>query len=507
MPTLPLIVPLVLLLAPNSALMPGASGPAASPTPNHGELQKQSARAKELMAAERYAEAIPLYRALVQALPDNAGLRLNLGMALHLSGQDEEAVPHLEQALRQNPHALPAALFLGAAFLRTGHPDRALGPLQTAVKLDPAHLEARALLSDAFLAVSEFARALPHLRRLTELDPESARAWSGLGSAYEALAAQAFDDLVSREPEGAYTAALAARARREQGQEEVAFQLYRDALRLAPTLRGLHSALADIYRATGHADWAAVEDERERALPRLSCATPTPECELAQGKPQAALAATLKVGSPETLFWRVRAYTALAEEAFAALSRLRPSPESYERTARLLARGRRHAEAAAAWRQAIALAPEDLELKLGLAVSLRASRDLAGAQAVLEEIVGRAPDLPEASALLGDVLVEQQDPERAIPLLETALHADDAEYVHGTLGRAYALAGRPAEAIPHLKQALAVDVDGSLHYQLARAYQASGQAEAARSAMADYEEFRKAAQSARDASGPAITPP
>ena len=37
------------------------------------------------------------------------------------------------------------------------------------------------------------------------------------------------------------------------------------------------------------------------------------------------------------------------------------------------------------------------------------------------------------------------------------------------------------------------DVDGSLRLQLARAYQAAGQAEQARAALKDYEEFRKAA--------------
>jgi tetratricopeptide (TPR) repeat protein len=497
MPTLPLVLPLVLLFAG-----PAISGPATPDT-----LAAQSARAKELMAAERYAEAIPLYRALVQAFPDNPGLRLNLGMALHLDGQDEAAIPHLVEARRKNPRALPAVLFLGAAQLRSGRPEDAVGPLQTAVKLDPAHVEARVLLADAFMAVSEFERAEPHLRRLTVLDPQGARAWSGLGNAYEALAAQAFEDLASREPEGAFVAALAARARREQGQEEIAFQLYRDALARAPSLRGLHAAVAEIYRARGHGDWAAIEEQRERALPPLPCATLTPECALAQGKPRAALEAVAKSTSPEALFWRVRAYTALAEEAFATLKRLPPSPESHERAARLFARARRYADAAGAWRQAVAQAPEDIELQLELATSLRAGRDFGGAREVLEGVLRRAPGLPDAGYLLGDVLLELQDPQRAIPLLEKALTAEDNEHVHGALGRAYALSGRAADAIPHLQKALDVDVDGSVRYQLSRAYQGAGQSEAARAALLDYEEFRKAAQAARDAPPPALTPP
>src|SRR5438876_9433503 len=84
------------------------------------ELAARSAAGKELMAAGRYAEAVRVYRELVQALPGNAGLLVNLGMALHLWGRDAEAVPPLETALRLQPSAFPAALFLGASRLRLG---------------------------------------------------------------------------------------------------------------------------------------------------------------------------------------------------------------------------------------------------------------------------------------------------------------------------------------------------------------------------------------------------
>jgi predicted Zn-dependent protease len=129
---------------------------------------------------------------------------------------------------------------------------------------------------------------------------------------------------------------------------------------------------------------------------------------------------------------------------------------------------------------------------------------------VLEQLVREQPDAPEANALLGDVLLAQQQPERAIPALEKAVRAAPKEpRSHGDLGRAYLLVGRAAEAIPHLEQARTADVDGSLRFQLARAYQAAGRTEQAEQAMKDYEEFRKAREadadvSAQDAS---ITPP
>ena len=108
------------------------------------------------------------------------------------------------------------------------------------------------------------------------------------------------------------------------------------------------------------------------------------------------------------------------------------------------------------------------------------------------------------------MLLAQEQPERAIPFLETAVRLGPGQVQpHGALGRAYALVGRAADAIPHLKEALSADTDGSLHYQLARSYQAIGQTQQAQLALRDYEEFRKAAPAGPEAYGQGvpITPP
>ena len=63
------------------------------------DLVAKSQRAKELMASGKFADAIPLYRELNRAVPNNAGLMLNLGMALHMAGEDRKAIPQLEAAV------------------------------------------------------------------------------------------------------------------------------------------------------------------------------------------------------------------------------------------------------------------------------------------------------------------------------------------------------------------------------------------------------------------------
>src|SRR2546425_7981065 len=84
------------------------------------DLATKSQRAKEFMAQGKFAEAIPLYRELNQAVPRNAGLMLNLGMALHMAGDDRESIQPLDAVVKLDPKLAPAWLFLGAARLQLG---------------------------------------------------------------------------------------------------------------------------------------------------------------------------------------------------------------------------------------------------------------------------------------------------------------------------------------------------------------------------------------------------
>src|SRR4051794_19273328 len=80
-------------------------------------LAQKSHQAKQLMAAGRFADAVPLYVELCRALPSNSGLRLNLALAYHMSGQHREAVPEFERVLKTDPSNLPALASLGASYL------------------------------------------------------------------------------------------------------------------------------------------------------------------------------------------------------------------------------------------------------------------------------------------------------------------------------------------------------------------------------------------------------
>src|SRR3989454_7148675 len=119
------------------------------------DLAAKSARAKDLMAAGRFEEAIPIYRELVKAIPRNPGPIMNLGLALHMNGQEREAIRQFQVVLRLEPNHLPAHLFLGAAYLGFKEPAQAIEPLKTVIHAKPNDKEARLMLGEAFLRSEE----------------------------------------------------------------------------------------------------------------------------------------------------------------------------------------------------------------------------------------------------------------------------------------------------------------------------------------------------------------
>lgn len=449
------------------------------------ELALKSRQANALMGQGRFADAVPLYEQLVKALPGNPGLRLNLGLALHMAGRDRDAVPHLEAVLKAQPSSLPALLHLGLARVQLGQPALAVAPLSKAVSLDPSNLEPRGLLANALLAAGRAAEAAPHFRRLTALTPRDPRAWSGLGRCYETLASQAFEQLDRTARGSAEWSVLVADSRFARRQYRAAFYFYRQALQAKPDFRGVHAALARVYEAAGRADWAAVEAEREKALPAPDCAASKAECDFNAGR-------FLEASSSRSPYWRAKAFNELAIRAFSTLGSLPPSVDLHALKADIAANRGRHAEAAEEWRAALKLAPGDPRLTRELTISLFLARDYERVMPMLREQLAQTPGDADLNFFMGDSLLRTGKPGDAIAFLEKAVRSNPKLLpARASLGQALSAAGRAPEAIPHLEAGLALDEDGSIHYQLSRAYQSGGQPEKARQMLAKYQEIRR----------------
>src|SRR6266403_5463433 len=145
------------------------------------DLAMKSQRAKEFMAHGKFAAAVPLYRELNRAVPNNPGLLLNLGMALHMAGDERNSIPQLQAAVKLDPKLAPAWLFLGAARLQLGKAPAAVEALKMALDLQPDHRDALEMLAGALLSLDRPTEAAEQYRKLADLDPENSSAWYGLG--------------------------------------------------------------------------------------------------------------------------------------------------------------------------------------------------------------------------------------------------------------------------------------------------------------------------------------
>ena len=460
------------------------------------------------MAAGHPGDAVPIYRELLRAMPDNPGLTLNLGLALDMSGDKRGAIREYQAVLKLDPQSFPARLLMGTAYLDLGQPSDAIAPLEESVKLQPENLDAQATLADAELALERFGAAAARFEKLSQKDPSRPKVWYGLGACYEGLAQKSFDELTNVAANSAYWLYLVAESRYANKQTYSAFYFYRQALAKMPSLRGVHAALADIYRQTDHADWASVEEQKEKDLPPPDCAAEMLECDFHAGN---FLAIVEQAGKDsKTLYWKTRAYNQLALSAYDRLGRLLPSAETYELRARIESKRRQYAQAAKNWREALQLVPGNPAFKRGLAMALAQSGDLQGAEKLFRELLLQYPGSASLNYLLGDVMRNAQKPQEAITYLQKAVAADPKLLsAQSSLGLAYLQVGQVAKAIPHLQAALPGDQDGTLHYQLARAYQAHGDRDQAQEMLKAYQAMQaKEEESKKEVEkNVAITPP
>ncbi|WP_110174085.1 tetratricopeptide repeat protein [Luteitalea pratensis] len=511
------IAALVLVLAAEGGLAtvrvsaahqsPASAGIQGAPTSDAAALRAQGESAME---ASRFGDAEAIYLKLVGATPADPIAHMQLGMARAMGGKTADAIGPLREALRLRPDLLPAKLFLGISYMELGHPKEAVGPLRQVVQADKDNPNARQALAEALLTLEQFAEASTQLEALVVSQPQSPQVWAALGRSYEGVAREAFAKLQALDIDSPYVWLLAADVMTIEEKYPQAFSLIRKAQVALPTLPGVHHTLARVYGASGHADWAAVEQKRAEQE-RPSCDTVPVACAYLTGKLEDVIARTGSASQPAALYWRARAANDLAARSFETLEKLPPSVERYVVRAGIARDQNQPLEAARQLREALKLAPGDPGIERELAGALYAARDFEGALPLLEKLYGLAPDAPDLQVALGEALLQAQQVDRAVGLLTKAVAADPSMLqARASLGRALVQSGAFEEAIPHLEKALAGDVDGSVHYQLAQAMQRTGKPDRAKALLAEYQKRSQAAAPASATTSPdvpAITPP
>jgi tetratricopeptide (TPR) repeat protein len=481
------------------------SGPVSAQS---NDLAERSRAATRAMEQGRFDEAVRIYRDLLQALPNEAGLLMNLGMALAMGGHEREALAPLEQAVALNPALVPARLFLGSSYLALGQPEKAIEPLRRVVTARPADVESRRMLAEAYASSGRPADAVVELRKVTEIAPRLPGGWYALGHAYNAVTQTALSTFDDQPEDSPWRQLLVADALLADGRFTDAFAVYRAALERLPSMVSIHDSVARIYEQTGHADWAALE----RAAGRLSaaaCVKRKALCEFRAGRYRTALAAALTGSDLESRYWRARAATELALAAFKQLDSLPDSRERREVRATRARAERRYTDALAELKAALAFTPGDPALLDDLGTTYYGARDYEQAVATLAPLVKANPDDARLLVVYGDSLLELQRLDEALPVLQRAVAREPSDPTPRiALGRAQLQKGDFAAAIALLEPQLAGDNDGSLHVQVARAYTGLGQKDKAAALLTRSQEIQKAAQERGAAAGQrTITPP
>jgi tetratricopeptide (TPR) repeat protein len=120
---------------------------------------------------ESCAEAIKLYRRVLQIEPDWVEARVNLAVAHYHLGDLGEAVRVLKDALDWDPTHPVAHFNLGCLLDERGAPDDAMDHFQSAINSMPAHADAHFNLAALYERKGRSDLALEHWRNYLRLEP------------------------------------------------------------------------------------------------------------------------------------------------------------------------------------------------------------------------------------------------------------------------------------------------------------------------------------------------
>lgn len=104
-------------------------------TETNPDLLRQ--QAVELFARRSYAEAVPLYRRILELDPEDIESQNDLGLALHYTGEPAAAMAQLRAGTAKAPDHQRIWLTLGFVSLQAGESDEARRALEHARDIDP----------------------------------------------------------------------------------------------------------------------------------------------------------------------------------------------------------------------------------------------------------------------------------------------------------------------------------------------------------------------------------
>jgi Flp pilus assembly protein TadD len=171
-----------------------------------------------------------LFQHALDVTQDNYIAHNNLAAALEDRGDYDDAISHLQEAVRIKPYDAPAIFNLGLAYYSIGRYDDAIGQFQAALRLDPNNPDIYLNWGNAFFMKRQLDDAANQYQKAINLSPNDAQAWYDLGKVFQ----------TKNDPADA-------------------IDKYREAIRLNPGYAQAHNNLGYLLQNTGHVAEAITE--------------------------------------------------------------------------------------------------------------------------------------------------------------------------------------------------------------------------------------------------------
>jgi protein O-mannosyl-transferase len=220
-----------------------------------------------------YADSDTLFRATLARNPDCWLCHNNLATA-KLFGSEEaldEAIAHIQEALRLNPSSAEAHNNLGGAFQRKGRLLDALNEHRAAARLNPKLPDAHYNIGVTSQSLGRAEDAAAAYGAALQLNPSYAAAHNNLGTVLQGSgrveeARTHFAEAVRLEPDAAQSRLNLGSALQRLGRIDEAIDQYREAVRLEPRSATAHVSLGLILAAAGRSSEAIAGLERALTL-------------------------------------------------------------------------------------------------------------------------------------------------------------------------------------------------------------------------------------------------
>ena len=113
-------------------------------------------------------EADAASRKAVEMDPDNAEAHASRGLALNLSGRNDEASVEFEKSIELNPKLYEAHYFYGRALFAQGKPEEAIESFKKACEVNPEDYQAPIFLAQTYVSLGQRAFAAANMKKAVE---------------------------------------------------------------------------------------------------------------------------------------------------------------------------------------------------------------------------------------------------------------------------------------------------------------------------------------------------